>query len=129
MKHSLGPYTVENNALIHNGCVIEHPSILVDIDDDDTYTLIKHGSEQLVQSRYTSMVNNLRAAKNPMCEQYIADLRVYTFEISDKLTADDIATAFNAAIHCTGNAVLKALMDNDTVAFYDKIKELSKLGY
>lgn len=125
MKHSLGPYTVENNALIHNGCVIEHPSILVDIDDDDTYTLIKHGSEQLVQSRYTSMVNNLRAAQ----KQYIFDLRVYTFEISDKLTADDIATAFNAAIHCTGNAVLKTLMDNDTDAFYDKIKTLSKLGY
>lgn len=130
MKHSLGPYTAEHNTLIHNGGVIEHPSILVDIDDaNNTYTLIKHGSERLVQSRYNSIVNNLRAAKNPMCEQYIADLRVYTFEISDKLTADDIATAFNAAIHCTGNAILKTLMDNDTDAFYDKIKALSKLGY
>jgi len=130
MKHSSGPYTVENNALIHNGCVIEHPSILVDIDDtDNTYTLVKHGSEQFVQSSYTSMVNKLRAAKNEIFDAMIADLKVYTFEISDKLTADDIATAFNAATHCTGNVVLKSLMNNDTTAFYDKIKELSKLGY
>lgn len=126
MKHSLGPYTVENNALIKNGYVIEHPSILVDIDDDDnTYTLIKHGSEQFVQSCYASMTDCLRGAQM----QYIFDLRVYTFEISDKLTADDIATAFNAAIHCTGNAALKTLMSNDTAAFYNKIKGLSKLGY
>lgn len=127
MNHSLGPYTVEDNTLIHNGCVIESPSILVDIDDiDDTYTLIRHGSKQFVQSRYDEMVNKLHAAK---CKKYIADLSVYTFEISDKLTADDIATAFNAAINCTGHIVLKALMNNDTDTFYNEIKELSKLGY
>lgn len=127
MNHSSGPYTVENNTLIHNGCVIEHPSILVDIDDiDGTYTIIRHGSERFVQSCYDEMVNKLHAAK---CQKYIADLKVYTFEISDKLTADDIATAFNAAINCTGNTVLKALMNNDTDVFYNKIKKLNKLGY
>ena len=126
MKHSLGPYTVENNALIKNGYVIERPSILIDIDDDDnTYTLIKHGSEQFIQSRYASMVNNLRATQ----KQYIVDLRVYTFEISDNLTLDDIATILNALIHCVGDATLNILMSNDTDAFYDEIKALSKLGY
>lgn len=129
MNHTFGPYIVKNNKLVFENEIIEHPAVLIDIDADDICSVLKHGRKELLLDYYTAMVERLKSAANPMCNTYISDLRLFEFEISDNLSADNIATVLNAAVNCTGCAVIKALVNGDTERFHNEITILSRAGY
>ena len=126
--HKSGPYKIINDNITCNGNIVQSPAVIIDIDSDGECALLKHGDQHTLAEKYNSMLAELNS--KPETKAYASDLNLIIFDLGN-LSKDSICTALNAVINCTGDSILKALVNvnSDIELFNSEIAKLQKLGY
>ena len=119
IKHSIGPYVVENNMLCRDSQRITTPAMAIKYDGLDYFAHKIGGKNGVLNWHKTFAKLHPESAH----ELYIVVLE------KEKISADDACTLFNAVMNTAAADVLKSMMDGNEKLTRKYIDALQRAGY
>lgn len=137
--HRNGPCKVQYGSLYDiNGCMIEHPAVILDItkDPDDILTLHRYGQADAIKGTYDTMRDRyVRAGFTEMAENLVmitfdtlTGFADYDRMTGAKFTTDEICTLINWLLNTIHVKSFNELLVSEEAA-HAKLAELMSFGF
>lgn len=137
--HRNGPCTVSYGSMYgFNGCMIENPSVLLDVDmEDDRVVLVKYGPKDGIKEYFDNMVQRYKANG---FDNLVDSLRFISFNTltgfpeydemtKAKFTTDEICTMINWLNNHISAHQLNDLFTADESTMHERLKQLAEIGF